>query len=119
MLRVRCLTVKGLIGTAYVTNREPGDGKIFGRDAILGGPAWLSTAEYDIEAKAEGNAAGPVMAGPMLRALLEDRFRLTLHRETKQVPVYDLTAAKNGFRLKPLPEEAAHRSISSRLSRRA
>jgi uncharacterized protein (TIGR03435 family) len=104
MLKAHCLTVKGLIGTAYVTNAEPGAGTTFLRDAVTGGPAWLSSDTYDIEAKAEGNPSGPVMAGPMLRALLEERFKLKLHRETKQIPVYELTAAKSGFRLKPLPQ---------------
>ena len=41
------------------------------------------------------------MAGPMLRALLEDRFKLRVHRETKEVPVYFLTVAKNGPKLEP------------------
>ena len=39
----------------------------------------------------------------MLRALLEERFKLEFHRETKQIPVYELTAAGSGFKLKPLP----------------
>ena len=104
LLKMHCLTVKGLIGTAYVTNAEPSTGTVFARDGITGGPAWLSSDAYDIEAKAEGNASGPVMAGPMLRALLEDRFKLKLHSETRQIPVYELTVAKSGFRLKPLPE---------------
>jgi uncharacterized protein (TIGR03435 family) len=41
------------------------------------------------------------MAGPMLRALLEDRFKLRVHRETKEVPVYFLRVAKNGPKLEP------------------
>jgi uncharacterized protein (TIGR03435 family) len=104
MFKTHCVSVKGLIGTAYVTNAEPGAGTIFLRDAVTGGPAWLSSDAYDIEAKAEGNPSGPVMAGPMLRALLEERFQLRLHRETKQIPVYELIAARSGFKLKPLPE---------------
>jgi len=44
------------------------------------------------------------MMGPMLRALLEDRFKLKIRRETKETPVYALTAAKNGFKLQPLKE---------------
>jgi uncharacterized protein (TIGR03435 family) len=40
----------------------------------------------------------------MLRALLEDRFKLRLHRETRQLPVYDLTVARGGAKLRPLKE---------------
>jgi uncharacterized protein (TIGR03435 family) len=40
----------------------------------------------------------------MLRSLLEDRFKLTVHREMKDLPVYALTAAKSGLKL-PAPEE--------------
>ena len=104
MLKVRCLTVKALIGTAYVTNAEPGSGTIFLREAVTGGPTWLSSDAYDIEAKAQGNPSGTVMAGPMLRALLEDRFKLKLHHETKEIPVYELNVAKSGSKLRPLPE---------------
>jgi bla regulator protein BlaR1 len=102
--RVVCLSVAAVIGTAYVTNADAVSGTVFARDAIIGGPAWISSAQYDIEAKAEGNPTGPIMGGPMLRALLEDRFKLKLHRETKEIPVYELTVAKSGFKLKPLKE---------------
>jgi uncharacterized protein (TIGR03435 family) len=44
------------------------------------------------------------MNGPMLQALLEDRFKLKLHRQTRQVPVFALTAAKSGAKLKPFQE---------------
>ena len=103
-LTVRCLTVKSLIGTAYMNNAESGVGTPSAHDAISGGPSWLSSAEYDIEAKAEGNPSGAVMSGPMLRALLEERFGLKLHRETKEIPLYELTVARSGFKLKALPE---------------
>ena len=41
----------------------------------------------------------------MLQTLLADRFKLALHRETRELPVYDLTAKKSGFKL-PAPKEA-------------
>ncbi len=40
----------------------------------------------------------------MLQTLLRDRFKLTLHLETKELPIYLLTVAKSGFRLQPLKE---------------
>jgi uncharacterized protein (TIGR03435 family) len=63
---------------------------------ISGGPAWMYSAFYQINAKAPGAADEATMEGPMLQALLEDRFQLKVHRETRQVPVYALTVAKGG-----------------------
>jgi uncharacterized protein (TIGR03435 family) len=68
---------------------------------ISGGPAWAYSDAYDINAIAANNANETVMEGPMLQALLEDRFKLRLHRESKDVPVYALTVAKGGPKLKP------------------
>jgi uncharacterized protein (TIGR03435 family) len=57
---------------------------------------------YDIAAKAEGDGI-PTRDDfrEMLKTLLTDRFRLKIHREMRQVPVYALTVDKNGARLKP------------------
>jgi uncharacterized protein (TIGR03435 family) len=41
------------------------------------------------------------MTGPMLQALLEDRFQLKVHRETREIPLYALTVAKSGLKLQP------------------
>jgi uncharacterized protein (TIGR03435 family) len=68
---------------------------------VEGGPAWVRTDRYSIDATAEGTPSVELMHGPMLQALLEDRFHLKLRRETRDVPVYDLTAASGGPRLKP------------------
>jgi uncharacterized protein (TIGR03435 family) len=67
---------------------------------ISGDPPWISSHYYDIEAKADGDASVKEMEGPMLRALLEDRFKLMLHRETRQLPVYELRAIKDGVKLR-------------------
>ncbi|MBV8729111.1 MAG: TIGR03435 family protein, partial [Acidobacteriia bacterium] len=71
---------------------------------ISGGPAWIYSDYYTINAEAPGNASEAVMEGPMLQALLEDRFRLRVHRQTRQVPVYALTVAKGGPKIKPITE---------------
>ena len=42
--------------------------------------------------------------GLMLRTLLEERFHLKVHRETEDVPMYALTVAKSGFKLKPMKD---------------
>jgi uncharacterized protein (TIGR03435 family) len=57
---------------------------------------------YNVSAQPEnGGALTYQRAQPMLRALLEERFKLTAHRETKDVPGYVLTVAKGGPKLKP------------------
>jgi uncharacterized protein (TIGR03435 family) len=66
---------------------------------ISGGPGWIDADQYDIEANAEGDPSSDQMRA-MLQALLQDRFKLALHRETKDVPIYALTVAKSGFRLR-------------------
>jgi len=63
-------------------------------------PAWMSSDLYTIDAKAEGAPGQAAMLGPMMQSLLEDRFHLKLHRETRSGPAYELTVAKGGSRLK-------------------
>ncbi len=72
---------------------------------ISGGPDWINTDGYDIEAKAEGNPSERQLL-LMLQSLLEDRFKLRVHRETKELPVYALTVAKGGLKLQP-PKEGS------------
>jgi uncharacterized protein (TIGR03435 family) len=71
---------------------------------LVGGPAWMSE-RYQIDAKADGNANRDRMF-LMLRSLLEERFQLKTHRETRDLPVYALVAAKGGVRLPP-PKEGS------------
>lgn len=71
------------------------------RTQIVGAPDWTETARYDIVAKAEseiprGGPGSPI--GPMnfmLQDLLEDRFKLRAHRETREMPIYALVLARN------------------------
>ena len=71
---------------------------------LSGDPLRAISDNYDIEAKAEGTTSVQEMEGPMLQALLESRFRLILHRETRQLPIYELTVAKGGPKLTPSKE---------------
>jgi bla regulator protein blaR1 len=73
---------------------------------IEGAPAWLTSEVYQIEAKAEGNPPLAVMMGPMLQALFEDRLKLKVHRVTREVPVYELTVAKGGPKVRRLPDDS-------------
>ena len=71
---------------------------------IKGGPDWIRSELYEINAKAEGQPASEMMHGPMLQQLLEDRFKLKIHREIKEGAVYELTLVKGGSKLKPFQE---------------
>jgi len=96
-----CETVENLIWSAYVLYatghlvRDPSN------PPLEGGPAWIRSDHYQITARAEGAPGVDLMNGPLMRALLEDRFKLRIHREAKDVPVYALTIARSGVRLKP------------------
>ena len=61
----------------------------------------MTKERYKIEAIADANTRPTMMEGPMLQALLGDRFKLKLHHETREVPVYDLVVAKGGPKLTP------------------
>lgn len=103
-LTVSCQTVMSLIQRAYV-NFAYGRVHIWPPLlAIEGGPAWINSGGYQIEAKSEGSEGKGMMNGPMLQALLEDRFRLKAHRETREMPVYALTVLKGGPKLQPFRE---------------
>lgn len=67
---------------------------------LVGGPVWRDTDPFEIVAKAPGDAAPtPEQRRQLLQSLLEDRFKLKVHRETREAPVYALTVAKNGPKL--------------------
>jgi len=101
-LNLDCPTVAQLIQQAYVFFAN---GRFGGPSVqVSGGPAWINSARYVINAKAEGNPRLEIMNGPMLQTLLEDRFRLAIHRETREVPVYALEIAKSGMKLRPVAE---------------
>jgi uncharacterized protein (TIGR03435 family) len=72
---------------------------------ISGGPVWLGSARYDISAKAENTLKDRDLQ-PMLQALLADRFQLTIHRETKELPIYALVLARKDGKLGPKLIEA-------------
>jgi uncharacterized protein (TIGR03435 family) len=66
----------------------------------LSGPGPALSERYDVAAKAEHAVSRDQMLR-MLQALLVDRFKLVLHRETKEVPVYALVVGKGGPKLRP------------------
>jgi uncharacterized protein (TIGR03435 family) len=82
-LNVTNMTLKDLVVMAY--RIQPFQ--------VSGGPPWFEADHWDIEAKAEGNP-GQDERALMFQSLLADRFALKFHRETKEVPVYELVVAK-------------------------
>jgi uncharacterized protein (TIGR03435 family) len=84
-----------LIADAYIGN-QPG-----AEDRVVGGPAWVQSARYDITAKAARDFR-PTPPGPpaemllMIRTLLEDRFKLKVHREPRALPAYELVVVRPG-----------------------
>src|SRR5260370_11687319 len=75
-------------------------------DQLSGGPGWMSSEHYDVEAKAEGDGALTVeRMRPLLQALLAERFQLKIRRETREVPTYALLVNKNGPKLQAVPAD--------------
>src|SRR5262249_29562333 len=89
-LAIHNLPLNMIIGVAYGI-----------ADYQLSGPSWLRNARFDIMAKTDAPVADDDEMMVLLQRLLADRFRLTLHRETRQLPAYQLMVAKNGPKLLP------------------
>jgi uncharacterized protein (TIGR03435 family) len=103
-------TLKSLIGYAYRV-----------RDwQIQGGPGWINSERWDVEAKAEEKSisAAPKPHDPftldvialMLQMLLDDRFKLRIQRQTKESPVHNLVVAKSGLKIKLDDDQSPPRS---------
>jgi uncharacterized protein (TIGR03435 family) len=82
------VSVQDLLITAYHVQRFQ----------VSGGPRWLESDRFDIEAKTEGDPPRERIQ-LMLQSLLADRFNLALHRETRELPVYELVLANRGPKL--------------------
>lgn len=102
-LRLDCSTVMDLIHSAYVLFEN---GRVNPRSGVVveGGPAWINSARYQIHAMADGAKGQGMMRGPMLQTLLEDRFQLQVHHESREVPAYAVTVAKGGLKARPFQE---------------
>jgi len=61
----------------------------------MGFPDWGRSERFDIEARKQGNPTKDQYR-LMMQSLLADRFKLTTHKETRQIPIYALTVAKEG-----------------------
>jgi uncharacterized protein (TIGR03435 family) len=95
------VTLMDLIRAAYGIE---GFGLDDGR--VVGAPSWTTSERYDVDAKIDRPVADALwklkqeprtlQSQQMLQALLAERFKLTVHRESKELPVYALSVAKNG-----------------------
>lgn len=68
---------------------------------VTGGPGWLTAERFDIVAKAGAAASSRGALTAMMQALLADRFKLVVHHETRDLPVYALVKARNDGRPGP------------------
>jgi uncharacterized protein (TIGR03435 family) len=95
-------TLMDLIRAAYGIEGAPGmdDGR------VVGAPNWITSERYDVDAKIDRPVADALwklkqeprtlQSQRMLQALLAERFKLTVHRDSKELPVYVLGVAKGG-----------------------
>jgi uncharacterized protein (TIGR03435 family) len=97
-------TLKAMMKFAYNLN--------FGAEQqISGGPAWVGSAKFDITAKEDAETAAALKKMPpeerrdafrvMVQGLLAERFKLKVHHEMKELPVYAMTVAKGGVKMTP------------------
>jgi uncharacterized protein (TIGR03435 family) len=123
-LHALCLTLATLVRTAYgyrpmeLEVRNVNDGPrpperamrfdaVYGLGVedglrVRGGPEWVRSEHYTIEAVAPGTADAATMRGPMLQALLERRFRLRVRIDAEDVPAFALTVAPGGLKVQPM-----------------
>ena len=85
MLSTSGSTLRELIAAAYAVETYQ----------VAGGPAWSDSARFAIAAKPPAAASREQLL-QMLQPLLADRFQLAFHRETRNLPVYELVVAKSG-----------------------
>lgn len=81
---------------------------------LIGGPPWINSDRFNIEAKPEGGGPmSPQVLQSVFRQILEERFALKAHKETRELPIYALMLARSdgrlGANLKPSSEECSTR----------
>jgi uncharacterized protein (TIGR03435 family) len=94
---LRNATMLDLIKTAYGIDA----------DAVFGGPSWLEWDHFDVVAKAPANTS-PANVRVMLQALLADRFKLVVHKDTKPIQGFVLSTGKGKHKLKEAGGSGEH-----------
>ncbi len=91
-----CETTQGFMRCTNVTLKRSIAGAYnVGQERVLGGPDWTDTDRFDIVARSD-QPVGDQGLMAMLQAMLADRFKLTLHRETRNAEAMVLGLGKNG-----------------------
>ena len=92
-------TLRMLLQIAY---QRIGNTLLPGQLQIIGGPGWMDSDRYDVQAKTDcsGGTIPRERLQLMVQSLLEDRFRLKAHLETRELPIYNLVAGKDGPKIK-------------------
>jgi uncharacterized protein (TIGR03435 family) len=94
-----CQTLMNYVRTAYGRWGNPTGGPKTDPINIVGGPTWIDKDRFAITAKSDSAPSVAATNGPMRQALLEERFKLKIHKETREVPVYALVSAKARLKL--------------------
>jgi uncharacterized protein (TIGR03435 family) len=106
-------TTKGRVSAYNVTLKRCIRGAYDVPESQIFGPKWIDEDRYDIEAKAAG-PAGDHELMKMLQSLLSERFKLTFHRETRELPGYALVAGKTGIKAKRSEADGESRTNARR-----
>lgn len=78
---------------------------------LAGGPSWIDSERYDVTGKTDSNTTVGFAHGALIvQSLLEDRFRLKVHHETREGAVYFLTVAKSGLKM-PQSKEGSCKNL--------
>jgi uncharacterized protein (TIGR03435 family) len=96
-LNIDAAALRQIIGLAFAIQRV----------RVQGGPPWIDEDLYDIVAKAGSAEVTRDEIREMLQTVLADRFKLSVHRETKELPEYTLVPWKDGPKLKPAGDQDA------------
>lgn len=75
---------------------------VLDRGRVVGAPAWVESERFDITARAPANATAD-QVWDRLRTLLADRFKLAVHTEPREGPVYALVLAEEAAAMRPKP----------------
>ena len=84
-----------------------------GPNQVVGGPSWLDSDRFDIDAKAEQPIDDDQVLMTMLRALLSERCKLALHHEYRPIEAYVLEVAKSGPKLEKSADSATDATTNS------
>jgi uncharacterized protein (TIGR03435 family) len=93
---VRQGTIVDLISLAYDIDN----------DKILAGPSWLDMRRFDVSARAASGST-PEQAKLMLQTLLAERFSLKIHKDSKELPGFVLSAGSGKPKMKPAADSTA------------